>query len=240
MKQMLFIYALLGKTDSMEKTQTQAWFDRIALKGVSPGRAKEERAQLLGHMGRASLPGRGSTVLCLRGNETSMTPPLEEVCVFAADLVTKWASHYWELFAVSWGAGGSDLGSRTPITCAAEARELLEGIYVLLWYGCMALLHKLLLHCGNNGPIVLNGCVVGSKSLWSVWPTLKILYFLCRHSSVWKKCRTKYSSRQAWTVLLNSLTGDLGAFTAPHQNAELWLYVRSRVVKFDSAEVKVL
>lgn len=38
---MLFIYALLEKTESRKKTRTQAWLDRIAFKGVSPGRAKE-------------------------------------------------------------------------------------------------------------------------------------------------------------------------------------------------------
>lgn len=66
----------------MEKTQTQAWLDRAALKGVSPERAKKECAWLSGHMGRASLLGRGSMVLCLREKETSMTPPPEEVCGF--------------------------------------------------------------------------------------------------------------------------------------------------------------
>lgn len=40
-------------------------------------------------------------------------------------------------------------------------------------------------------------------------------------------------------MLLISLTGDLGDFTTPHQHAELWLYLRSRVVDFDSVEVKI-
>lgn len=35
-KQMLFIYELLEKTDNMERTQAQAWLDRITLKEVSP------------------------------------------------------------------------------------------------------------------------------------------------------------------------------------------------------------
>lgn len=43
----------------MEKTQTQAWLDRAALKGVSPGRAKKECAWLSGHMGQGILAWEG-------------------------------------------------------------------------------------------------------------------------------------------------------------------------------------
>lgn len=52
-----------------------------SIKKGEPWRAKKECAWLSGDMGRTSLPGRGSTLLCLRGKETSMTPPPEEVWV---------------------------------------------------------------------------------------------------------------------------------------------------------------
>lgn len=66
---MLFIYGLLEKTDSMEKTQAQAWMDRIALKGVSPG---GQRRSLHGCQdtweGRPCLGGIRSSVSQRQGN----------------------------------------------------------------------------------------------------------------------------------------------------------------------------